>query len=60
MAIGVAAVHVLPHWSAFSDPLPGGNVDAFSWVAVLAEIGGALVLGMAGAAVLRRGRRAPV
>jgi hypothetical protein len=56
MALGVAAVHLLPHWSAFSDPLPGGNVDLWSWLAVLAEVGGALVLGLAGAHVLRRDR----
>lgn len=52
-ALGVAAVHLLPHWSAFSDSLPDGHVDALSWAAVLAEIAGALALGAAGAYALR-------
>jgi hypothetical protein len=55
MALGVAAVHLLPQWSAFSDSLPDGDVDALSWVAVLFEIGGAVAFGAAGAYVLRRG-----
>jgi hypothetical protein len=48
IAIGVSASHLLPHWSALSDPLPGGRVDAFTWFAVLAEVAGALCLGVAG------------
>jgi hypothetical protein len=57
-AFGVAAVHLLPRWSAFSDSLPDGNADTLSWVAVLAEIVGALAFGVAGAYALRR-RREP-
>src|SRR5262249_48357596 len=30
MALGVAAVHLLPRWSAFSDSLRDGGVDALS------------------------------
>ncbi len=56
-ALGVAAVHLLPGWGAFSDSLSAGGVDALSWAAVLIEIGGALALGVAGAAVLRHGER---
>lgn len=54
IAVGVSASHLLPEWSAFSDPLPGGSVDALTWVAVLAEVAGAALLGAAGLAVLRR------
>ena len=54
-ALGVAAVHLLPRWSAFSDSLAGGGADALSWVAVLIEIAGALAFGAAGAYALRRG-----
>src|SRR5262245_32628984 len=57
MALGVAAVHLLPRWSAFSDSLADGRVDALSWIAVLAEIAGALAFGAVGAWALRRGRR---
>jgi hypothetical protein len=53
MAVGVTAVHLLPHWSAFSDALPGSNVDVWTWLAVFAEVGGALALGLAGAYALR-------
>lgn len=52
-AIGVTAAHLLPDWSAFSDSLPDGSADAMSWAAVLAEIGGALGLGLAGLYALR-------
>ena len=57
-ALGVAASHLLPHWSSFSDAFPGSGVDALSYTAVLVEIISALVLGAAGTYVLRRaGRR---
>jgi hypothetical protein len=52
-AFGVIAAHLLPHWSAFSDALPGGHVDAFTWAAVIAEVGGAFALGAAGLNALR-------
>jgi hypothetical protein len=54
-ALGVAAVHLLPRWSAFSDAFPGGEADALSWLAVLLEIAGALVFGVVGALLLWRG-----
>jgi hypothetical protein len=34
--------------------LPGGDIDAFTWLAVLAEVAGAVVLAVAGFIVLRR------
>jgi hypothetical protein len=52
-AVGVSASHLLPHWSSLSDSLPDGNVDAWSWIAVLLEIVGAIALGAAGAYALR-------
>jgi hypothetical protein len=51
-ALGVAASHVAPHWSAFSDPYPDLSVDALSWAVMLAEIAAAFVLGVVG---LRQG-----
>ena len=48
IAVGVSMTHLLPDWGALSDPLPGGDVDALTWIAVLAEVVGALALGVAG------------
>jgi hypothetical protein len=59
-AFGVAAVHLLPHWSALSDAFPGSHdagVTAISWVVVLVEIVGSLAMGIAGVAVLRSSSR---
>ena len=56
-ALGIAAVHLLPHWSSFSDAFPGAHgtgVTGFSWFAAVLEIGGALAFGVAGAAAWRR------
>jgi hypothetical protein len=47
-ALGIAASHLAPHWSAFSDPYPDLSVDALSWAVMLAEIGAAVVLGVVG------------
>lgn len=53
MALGVSIVHLLPRWSALSDSLPDGSVDAFTWIAVLCEIAGALAFGCAGLQAMR-------
>ena len=53
-ALGVAASHLLPRWSSFSDAFPGSGVGALSYAAVLFEISSALALGAAGAYVLYR------
>ena len=37
-AIGLVAVHVLPHWSIFSDPFTKYRVDALSWAIVALDI----------------------
>jgi hypothetical protein len=53
-AVAVAASHLAPHWSAFSDPYPDLSLDALSWVVMLAEIAAALALGVIGVRELRR------
>jgi hypothetical protein len=55
--IGIAAVHLLPHWSSFSDAFPGAHgtgVTGFSWFAAIVEIIGALTFAAAGAYCLKR------
>jgi hypothetical protein len=55
VALGTAAVHLLPHWSSFSDALPGARgtgVTLFSWIVVNIEIVGALLMGIFGANLL--------
>ena len=56
-AAGIAAVHLLPHWSAFSDAFPGARgtgVTGFSWFAAILEVLGALAFGVAGFLTWRR------
>ena len=51
VGVGVAAVHLLPHWSAFSDAFPGSHgagVTPMSWAVVLIEIVGAIAMGVLG------------
>lgn len=60
VAVGVSAVHLLPHWSTLSDAFPGADgtgVTALSWTVVLIEIAGGIAMGMAGRAVMRRSVR---
>lgn len=57
VAVGVSAVHLLPHWSTLSDAFPGADstgVTAVSWAVVLIEIAGGLAMGIAGLAASRR------
>ena len=59
IAAGVAAVHLLPHWSVLSDPFVGTGatgITAESWTVVLLEIAGALGMGLAGIAMVRAQR----
>ena len=54
LAIGFAAAHWLPYWSAMSDPVwEIGAGRWFSYVASTAEIAGALAVGITGLAVVR-------
>jgi hypothetical protein len=58
-AFGIAAVHLLPHWSSFSDAFPGAHgtgVTAFSWFAASLESVTALGFGIAGLYALRATR----
>lgn len=55
IALGVAVVHLLPRWSSFSDAFPGAHgtgVTALSWIVVIIEIAGALLIGILGANLL--------
>jgi len=54
MAVGVAASHLLPRWSSFSDAFPGSGVDSLSYAAVVFEVIGSLVFGAAGMRMLLR------
>jgi hypothetical protein len=63
VAVGVAAVHLVPKWSAFSDAFPGAHntgVTALSWTVVLVEIVGAVAMGVAGISIVRDQRAAQV
>jgi hypothetical protein len=57
-AIGIAAVHLLPHWGVLSDSLTSHAGSPVSYVAVLAEIIGALCFAAAGLYVLSGEQRA--
>ena len=53
-ALGVAAAHIAPHWSALSDPYPDLGLDLLSWAVMLAEIAAGVVLTVAGAREVTR------
>jgi hypothetical protein len=57
-AVLFVAAHLLPEWSAFSDPYVGSpvapGVTAFSWFTALFEITADLAFGWAGLVALRR------
>lgn len=57
-AAGIAASHLAPHWSAFSDSYPQIHADAISWAVVLLEITGALLLAAVAVRELRRASNA--
>jgi hypothetical protein len=60
VAVGVAAVHLLPEWSAFSDAFVGAEnsgVNALSWTVVLIEITGAALMGATGISIVRSQNR---
>jgi len=43
-ALGFVVVHVAPHWSMFSDPYADRELDAGSWIQMLAALAGGLLL----------------
>jgi hypothetical protein len=53
-AVGIAASHLAPHWSALSDPYPDISVDALSWAVMLFEIAAAGALAIVALRELRR------
>src|SRR5882672_5288638 len=55
--VGVALVHVAPHWGPFSDPYAAAHVDWFSWTVIVAMMLFGLMLGIAGARALRNSRQ---
>jgi hypothetical protein len=55
--VGVALVHVAPHWGALSDPYAAARADWFSWTVIVAMMMLGLMLGMTGARALRDSRQ---
>lgn len=45
-ALGLVIIHVLPHWSAISDPYGEAGVDWLSWISLATFIAGGVVLAM--------------
>lgn len=54
LALGFLAAHWLPTWSSFSDSFVEGGASWLSITASLAEVAGALWLGIAGVLAVRR------
>jgi hypothetical protein len=53
VAAGIVAVHLAPHWSAFSDPYSSFDPDALSWALVALPVLAALLLVVRAVEVLR-------
>lgn len=58
-AVGIAAAHIAPHWSALSDSYSENGADVLSWIVMLGEVGAAAWLGVAGLLEIRRRAGAP-
>ena len=58
-AVGVASSHIAPYWSRLSDPYPALDLDAYSWLVMLLEVGTAVILATAGAAANSRRQPQP-
>ncbi len=52
-ALAVAASHLAPHWSAFSDSYPDNDLDVVAWASMLAVIAMAGILALVGINELR-------
>ena len=59
VAAGFVAVHLLPHWSALSDPYPSFHPDALSWGLVALPVAAALNLVWQATRARSRTRRSP-
>lgn len=59
VAAGFLAVHIAPHWSAFSDPYSAFDPDALSWVLVALPIVAAVNLVAQAARARARTRSSP-
>jgi hypothetical protein len=57
-AIGLVVVHVLPHWSVFSDPFTSYRVDALSWAIVALDVVVSAGLGVVATREMLRTRNA--
>lgn len=57
-ALAVAASHIAPHWSAFSDSYPDNNLDLLAWASMLAVIATAGIVALVGITELRRASEA--
>jgi hypothetical protein len=55
--VGVALVHVAPHWGPLSDPYAAAHVDWFSWTVIVAMMFVGLMLGVAGLRAVRHSRQ---
>ncbi len=53
-AIGFVAVHLLPEWSAFSQPYADIDVDALSWIGMLVPAAAAAGIGTLGLRAMQR------
>jgi len=54
LALGFTAAHWLPTWSSLSDSFTEDGASTFSYLASAMEIAGALAVGLAGLALVRR------
>jgi len=54
-AAGFIAVHLVPYWSAFSDPYSRLDLNALSWLLVALPIAVAFLAGVYGTRALRPG-----
>jgi hypothetical protein len=59
VGIGFLAVHVVPHWSSFSDPYSAFDPDALSWALVVVPVLAAVNLVVQAARARARTRRSP-
>jgi hypothetical protein len=55
-AVAVTSAHLLPHWSAFSDPYQDLSLGPYSWGVVIAEILTGAIFGIVGLMTLREQR----